>query len=63
MTKTDHRIGETNGNARLTEAEVKAIKLMMINSVPRETIMKAFKMSSYMYWHIKSGRTWSHVIL
>lgn len=55
--------GESNGSAKLTEEQVRKIKMLLASGVKVDDITKQFRMSRGAIGNIKSGRSWSHVIL
>jgi len=57
----DPQIGGTNGNARLTEAEIPRIRDMIASGGSNQEIGEVFGVSPGMIWNIRTGRNWSHV--
>lgn len=55
--------GEDNGSSKLTEDQVREIKRLFANGARNIDVMKQFGMSKGAIANIKSGRSWSHVIL
>jgi hypothetical protein len=55
--------GETNGNVKLTEETVKAIKkaLQKSHGCQQREIAAKYGTSQTTVWQINSGRTWAHV--
>jgi hypothetical protein len=54
-------LGERNGSARLTEADVRAIRRLVAECVERQTIAERFGVSTRTVWLISSRRRWRHV--
>lgn len=55
--------GEDNGSSKLTEDQVREIKRLFAEGARNIDVMKQFGMSKGAIANIKSGRSWSHVIL
>lgn len=53
--------GERNGMARLTEAEVRAIRRGLVRGQPYRDLGKQFKVSDSVIGDIARGKTWGHL--
>lgn len=53
-----NRAGEYNGNAKLTEGDVRAIRA---STLPVMRLAKAYGMSRWSIYMIRSGKIWKHV--
>jgi hypothetical protein len=56
-----HKLGSENGNAQLTEAQVKQIKLMIADGDPDTLIAPHFGVRPGTIWFIRTGKHWGHV--
>lgn len=61
VNKKRHVLGERNGNAKLTEENVKQIRELSKLGTPRKNIAQQFKVSYVTITFIVTGRSWSHV--
>ena len=53
--------GEKNGNAKLTNTQVRYIKQRIRDNEKLVTLARLFQVTTGVIKHIKSGRQWSHV--
>lgn len=53
--------GETHTNAKLTEADVKAIRALRAEGMKLRTIAERFPVSYVAIYNVVSGRSWRHV--
>lgn len=53
--------GEDNGNSRLTEQDVGAIKVQLAFGIPQQEIADCFGVTQPVISAINRGRSWSHV--
>jgi DNA invertase Pin-like site-specific DNA recombinase len=61
MIKPSLNSGERNGKAKLTNLQVASIKEMSRRGVPREELIKNFKVSKSTIQRIIVGEIWKHV--
>ncbi|PNT94159.1 GIY-YIG nuclease family protein [Clostridium thermosuccinogenes] len=59
--KSASQIGSRNGNAKLTESQVKEIKLMLRNNCSNKEIAEKYGISENYVNRIKYGYRWKHV--
>lgn len=61
---SDSKIGEKSYSAKLTEANVRQIKIWLKNNTySQKEIAKIFNIDSSSISNIKRGKTWSHIII
>jgi hypothetical protein len=53
--------GSANGQSKLTEQDVIAVKQLLLNKEPCRSIAEKFKVSRETISAIKIGRSWSHI--
>lgn len=53
--------GSANGRARLTEADIPAIRLRLAQGEDMKRIAEDYSVNHGTIWHIAKGRTWGHV--
>ena len=55
--------GSQHGLSRLTENEVRQIRLLTASGATAKALSEKFKISLVQTYHIRSGRVWKHVIV
>jgi HNH endonuclease len=53
--------GQNGGNAHLTEADVIEIKEALLAGIPGNQLALRYEVERNTIYHIKHGRTWSHI--
>jgi hypothetical protein len=53
--------GERNGQAKLTESQVKEIKALLSDGIPQARIASMFNVSAALIGYIANGTNWVHV--
>ena len=53
--------GERHGMAKLTEDQVRQIRVLHKNGIGRKELCAMFGVSTHVIWQVQSGRSWTHV--
>ena len=59
--KTERAPGERNANARLADADVRAMRSLHASGVPATKVGERFGINPTHAWRIATGRSWRHV--